>query len=49
MRFKVRLKYSDAAGTRMASGSPFQTGDAAEEKQHAAVLVCDLGTVSKPN
>ena len=31
----------------MASGSPFQTVGAAEEKRHAAVLVRDLGFVGK--
>ena len=29
----------------MASGSPFKTVGAAEERQHAAVLVRDLGTI----
>ena len=31
----------------MASGSPFQTVRAADEKRRDAVLIHDLGTVSK--
>ena len=31
----------------MASGSPFQSVGATDEKRRGAVLVCDLGTVSK--
>ena len=47
MRFEVRHKCSDLPELRMASGSPFQTVGAVEEKRRAAVLERDLGIIGK--